>query len=292
MADVKWIKLSTDIFSNRKIVQIESMPEGDALIVIWLKLLILAGETNADGMVWFTSSIPYTEQMLATAFGRPMSTIQLALKTFSAFGMIEIVDDFIKIPNWDKYQNVDRLKEIREYNRLAQQKSRERKRLAASSGNTENNDSKQCQTNVNDKSMTSQRCHETDIDIDKELDNKSIKEEKVKKEESPASRDGVMRIFDKFAGDDDELALALQGFAQMRKANKKPLTENAAALICKKLSKFPQWEWVEIVNQSTMNGWQGIFPLDNGRSGAKARGGAEATIDRLKRMTEEGAFDE
>lgn len=168
MADVKWIKLSTDIFSNRKIVQIESMPEGDALIVIWLKLLILAGETNADGMVWFTSTIPYTEQMLATAFGRPMSTIQLALKTFSAFGMIEIVDDFIKIPNWDKYQNVDRLKEIREYNRLAQQKSRERKRLAASSGNTEINDPQHCQTNVNDKSMTSQRCQ--DIDIDKDID--------------------------------------------------------------------------------------------------------------------------
>ena len=294
MAEVKWIKLSTEIFSNRKIVQIESMPEGDALIVIWLKLLILAGETNADGMVWFTSSIPYTEQMLATAFGRPMSTIQLALKTFSAFGMIEIVDDFIRIPNWEKYQSVDKLKELREYNRLAQQKSRERKRLAASSGNTENNDSKQCQTNVNDKSMTSQRCQGTDIDIDKELD-KSIKEEKVKKEESPASRDGVMRIFEKFAGDDDELALALQGFVQMRKANKKPLTENAAQLICKKLSKFPRWEWVEIVNQSTMNGWQGIFPLD-GRSGTGAgrsnKGGTESTIDRLKRLTEEGAFDE
>ena len=222
-----------------------------------------------------------------------MSTIQLALKTFSAFGMIEIVDDFIRIPNWEKYQSVDKLKELREYNRLAQQKSRERKRLAAGSGNTEINDSQQCQTNVNDKSMTSQRCQGTDIDIDKELD-KSIKEEKVKKEEGPASRDGVIRVFDKFAGDDDELALALQGFAQMRKANKKPLTENAAALICKKLMKFPARDWVEIVNQSTMNGWQGIFPLDNGRSGSgrTGKGGTESTLDWLKRKTEEGAFDE
>ena len=101
-----------------------------------------------------------------------------------------------------------------------------------------------------------------------------------------------MRVFDKFAGDDDELALALQGFAQMRKANKKPLTENAAALICKKLTRFPARDWVEIVNQSTMNGWQGIFPLDNGRSGAKAGGGTESTLDWLKRKTEEGAFDE
>ena len=291
MAEVKWIKLSTEIFSNRKIVQIESMPEGDALIVIWLKLLILAGETNADGMVWFTSSIPYTEQMLATAFGRPMSTIQLALKTFSAFGMIEIVDDFIRIPNWEKYQNVEGLERVREQTRKRVAEYRERKKALPERSVLDNVTGRNVTGNV-----TVTQSNATDIDIDKELD-KSIKEEKVKKEEKeecPASRDGVMRVFDKFAGDDDELALALQGFAQMRKANKKPLTENAAALICKKLMKFPARDWVEIVNQSTMNGWQGIFPLDNGRSGSgrTGKGGTESTLDWLKRKTEEGAFDE
>ena len=90
--EVKWIKLSTDLFNNRKIRQIESMPNGDAIIVIWLKLLILAGETNAGGMIWFSKTIPYTEQMLATAFNRPLPTVQLALRTFEQFGMLEIVD--------------------------------------------------------------------------------------------------------------------------------------------------------------------------------------------------------
>ena len=50
MAEVKWIKMATNIWDNRKIVQIESLPDGDTIIVIWLKLLCLAGTTNDSGM--------------------------------------------------------------------------------------------------------------------------------------------------------------------------------------------------------------------------------------------------
>ncbi len=155
MADVKWIKLTTNIFENRKIRQIECLPDGDAIIVIWVKLLCLAGNINDSGFVYFTKEIPYTEQMLATQFNRPLTTIQLALRTFEQFGMLEVIDNVFHISNWEKYQSVDRLSEIREYNRLAKQKSREKQKLLQ---------------DVNDMSMTSQRCQGTDIDIEEELD--------------------------------------------------------------------------------------------------------------------------
>lgn len=122
MAEVKWIKLSTGIFDNRKIRQIEKMPEGDAIIVIWLKLLILAGNINDGGMVYFTKEIPYTDQLLATQFDKPLTVIQLAISTFLKFGMIEVVDDLICISNWEKYQNTERLEEIREKNRIRQKR--------------------------------------------------------------------------------------------------------------------------------------------------------------------------
>ena len=161
MAQVKWIKLSTDIFDNRKIKMLESMPDGDALVVIWLKILILAGEVNDGGLIYFTRDIPYTPEILSTQFNRPISTIQLALRTFEQFGMIEIVNDLIMVSNWEKYQSVDKMQEIREYNRLAKQRSRERQKLLS---------------DVNDKSMTSQQCHGTDIDIeeDKDIDKENI----------------------------------------------------------------------------------------------------------------------
>ena len=83
MADVKWIKVATDIFDNRKIKQIEIMPEGDSIIVIWIKLLCLAGSINDRGQIYLTQEIPYTDQMLATQFGRPLPIVKLALKVYT-----------------------------------------------------------------------------------------------------------------------------------------------------------------------------------------------------------------
>ena len=145
MADIKWIKLSADIFNNRKIKQIEAMPEGDALIVIWIKLLVLASEVNDGGCIYFTRDIPYTDQLLSTQFGRPLATIQLALRTFSAFNMIEIVDDIICVSNWERYQNIEGMEKIREQNRIRQQNRRAK--LASES---------------RDSHVTVTQCHATD----------------------------------------------------------------------------------------------------------------------------------
>lgn len=166
MAEVKWIKLATEIFDNRKIKQIECLPDGDGIIVIWFKLLCLAGNINDNGMVYFTQDIPYTDQMLAAQFNRPITLIQLALETFKRFGMVEIVDDILQVSNWEKYQNVDRLNELREYNRIAKQKSRAKQKLLKG---------------VNDKSMTSQASQGTDIDKDIDIDIEEDKEKEKKK---------------------------------------------------------------------------------------------------------------
>lgn len=135
MSEVKWIKLATDIFNNRKIRQIENMPDGDSIIVIWLKLLCLAGDINEDGYLYFTEEIPYTDQLLATEFNRPIMTVQLALDTFKRFGMVEIIDDVLHLSNWQKYQNTEGLEKIREQTRKRVAKHRQLKALAESQGN-------------------------------------------------------------------------------------------------------------------------------------------------------------
>ncbi len=136
MADVKWIKLATNVFDNRKIRQIEILPDGDSIIVIWMKLLCLAGNINDKGLVYFTAEIPYTEQMLSTQFSRPLTTVQLALKTFQQFGMIDVVDDMIHISSWEKYQNIEGMEKIREQTRQRVAKYREKKKLEQKSNVT------------------------------------------------------------------------------------------------------------------------------------------------------------
>ena len=126
MAEVKWIKLDREIFNNRKIRQIEAMPKGDTIIVIWLKLLTLAGTVNDGGQVYFTPELPYTEQLLATEMNRPVGTVKKALEIFQSFGMISREDGGIQICNWEKYQDINGLDRIREQNRERKKKQRER----------------------------------------------------------------------------------------------------------------------------------------------------------------------
>lgn len=129
MADVKWIKLSTSMFEDEKIRLIESLPDADTLLIIWIKLLSQAGRTNANGYIFLSENIPFTEEMLSTLFNRPIATVRLALQTFKQFGMIDITDDqYICISNWEKHQNVDGLDKIREQNRLRKQKQREKEK--------------------------------------------------------------------------------------------------------------------------------------------------------------------
>ncbi len=117
MAEVKWIKVTTDVFDDEKILLIECLPEADSIIVIWFKLLCLAGKQNNSGVFLMGNRIPYNTQMLATIFRRKEATVQLALQTFEQFGMIEYVDDVITIPNWGKHQNLDQLESKKEYMR-------------------------------------------------------------------------------------------------------------------------------------------------------------------------------
>lgn len=190
MADVKWIKLSTSMFEDEKIRLIESLPDADTLLIIWIKLLSQAGRTNANGYIFLSENIPFTEEMLSTLFNRPIATVRLALQTFKQFGMIDITDDqYICISNWEKHQNVDGLEKIREQNRLRKQKQREKLRLETS----------------RDSHGTVTQSHATDIEEDKELD---IDKEKDKKKKTKPSRhkfetcdtNGAKYLFEKIKG--------------------------------------------------------------------------------------------
>lgn len=117
MAEVKWIKIVTDIFDDEKVLLIESLPESDGIIVIWFKLLCLAGKNNNSGVFILNEKIPYTDEMFSTIFRRPINTVRLALKTFQDFGMIEVINGAVTIPNWGKHQSLDQLENKKEYMR-------------------------------------------------------------------------------------------------------------------------------------------------------------------------------
>lgn len=171
MPEIKWIKITTDIFDDEKILLIESMPNADSLIVIWFKLLAFAGKSNNNGVFMLSDKIPYTDEMLATIFRRPINTVRLALSTFESFGMIEYMDGVLTISNWEKHQNVDGMEKIREQNRKRVAAYREKQKLL--SGNVT------CNVTVTERNA---------VDKDKDKEQEKDKECIEEGETAPAKR--------------------------------------------------------------------------------------------------------
>lgn len=164
MADVKWIKIVTDVFDDEKILMIEAMPECDTIIVIWFKLLCLAGKQNNSG-VFQMGQMPFTDEMFAAIFRRPINTVRLALNTFERFGMIEIVRETVTIPNWSKHQSLDAYERRKERDRLYQAERRAAQRAIAE---------KSSDTSADASSDVGSLEEDIDIEVDIEEENNSL----------------------------------------------------------------------------------------------------------------------
>nr|DAM58928.1 MAG TPA: replisome organizer protein [Caudoviricetes sp.]DAT20403.1 MAG TPA: replisome organizer protein [Caudoviricetes sp.] len=131
MSEIKWIKITTDIFDDEKICLIDALPDPDAILVIWFKILTLAGKHNSNGLLMMTDKVHYTDEMLSTIFRRPLNTVRMALGVFEQFGMVEIIDGVITLPNWEKHQNIDGMEKIKEQTRNRVARHREKQKNLA-----------------------------------------------------------------------------------------------------------------------------------------------------------------
>lgn len=259
---VKWIKLDPDVFNDEKIQLIESLPDGDTILILWFKLLALCGKANHGGLVTYVtldSIKPYTDDMLVTLWKRKKSTVLLALETFEQFGMIERLDNHaILVVNWEKYQNIAGLEQIREQNRLRKQKQREREKQKL----IESNDSNMSRDMSRD--VTQQNKNKN------KKENKNIKE-KYKKEKISAEADSttftkkdMLLLFEEFSLGDKELYQSLVDFNTMRNKIRKPMTRKAVELLLNKLSKLSKEKNVPpnaFLEQSIMNSWSSVYPI-------------------------------
>jgi predicted phage replisome organizer len=160
MAEVKWIKITTDMFDNRKIKHLRRLPDGNNIVLIWVMLLTMAGRCNAGGMIFLTENIPYTPKMLADELDFEESTVQLALEALQRFNMVVMDAGCLRVAGWEEYQNIEGMDKIREQNRLRKRRQREKARLLPPE---------------EDCPVTVTGSHATDIDIEEDIE---IEEEK------------------------------------------------------------------------------------------------------------------
>lgn len=164
MADIKWIKFMVGTFDGASFKKIKkaTLKDGtsyrDKLTAIWFELLELAAKRNRQGQLCLIEDLelPFTSEAqfedIAIMIDRTAEEVECCMAWYIKYKMITIVDDVYSLANWDKYQEVDKLAQIREQNRVRVAKHREQK--------------KQCNVTVT-------LCNALDID-------KDIEEEKEK----------------------------------------------------------------------------------------------------------------
>ena len=248
MAEIKWIKLTTDMFDNRKIKHLRKLPEGNNIVLIWVMLLTMAGRCNSGGLIFLTENIPYTPKMLADELGFEENTVLLALNALEQFNMVVSDQGYFAIAGWQEHQNIEGLDKIREQNRIRKQNQRMNQRLALQEGMSR------------DSHVTVTQCHATEEDkeTDKDIDKDNKKRNKKSVSES------VFDIIDGYT-DSEDLRNALTEFVKMRQRIKKPMTAYALKLMLKRLTAMATSADTKllILNQSIVKGWQDIYPLKN-----------------------------
>ena len=94
MSDTKkyyWLKLDKNFFKRHDIRIVESMPNGKAYILLYLKLLLES--IDHEGLLRFNESIPYNEDMIATITDTNVDIVRSGLKLFSDLKLLDVTED-------------------------------------------------------------------------------------------------------------------------------------------------------------------------------------------------------
>lgn len=248
MADVKWIKITTDMFDNRKIKHLRRLPDGDSIVLIWVMLLTLAGRCNSGGMIFLTENIPYTPKMLADELDFEESTVQLALNALEQLGMIQTNDNgFIAVTGWEKHQNIEGMEKIRESKRLAQARWRAKQATIAEKSTV-------------DSTVDSTRIYVDDAEEEKE-------EDKNKKEkENKSVRETTHTLFVRLLPDyllSDSLQDKMGEWVKYKTERKEPYKEQGMKSLLRQVEnkaiQYGDDAVCSLIDECMANNWKGII---------------------------------
>ncbi len=258
--DVKWIKLTTDMFDNRKIKHLRRLPDGNNIVLIWVMLLTMAGRCNSGGMIFLTENIPYTPKMLADELGFEENTVILALQVLEQFQMVVTDNGHFKIAGWEEYQNIEGMDKIREQNRIRKQRQREKTKLLPDASR--------------DSHGTVTQCHATEEEKDIRIKNKDIKNKDNKKKPSSVDFDSILSDIS-----DDSLKELYLDYISMRKSIKSPITsERALKMLINKVNSLEP-DSIErqkkLLENAIVGNWKSVYPLKD----EPAKQGSDASYD-------------
>lgn len=226
-----WLKLQKDFFKRHDIRVIEDMPNGKDYILFYLKLLVES--ISHEGELRFNESIPYNEQMLSSITNTNIDIVRSAIKLFTELQLMEVLDD-------RTIYMTETTKMLGYETDWAKQKRKQRKKNQMVIEKTSGLISKD---NLKTKKDIVHQEKEIDIELDKDKDKKKI------------IKENIVYFADAYLNE------VFEDFIDERKKRKQPMSERAITIMVNKINNLNDNEYaVDLLQESIMNGWKGIFP--------------------------------
>lgn len=116
MSDVKWIKLSTNMFEDEKIRLMEQMPEADSILVCWFKLYLMTSKDRSLKLENFAANTHSFEELLSILLSKDIEFIKRMIAALSEVGVLAINGNILEVKKfWLTNQEWRTTKEYKEW---------------------------------------------------------------------------------------------------------------------------------------------------------------------------------
>ncbi len=247
-----WLKLYDDFFGSMRIKKLRKLAGGDTYLIIYLKLQLKAMKT--DGIIKYTGLEQNIAEEIALDIDEQPDDVKVTLSFLVGCGLAETnaESSYMFLPYAVKNTGSEGSDTQRK------RESRAKLKLLAAENGTE---SGQLPDNVRTLSGNSHVEKEKEIEIETRDRDKS----KRKKQDSAEAVVDLIRAYT----ENEQLQDALVAFVQFRTDIKKPMSSGAVKLLTGKLDKLAETDddRIEILNNSIVNGWTGIYAMKGDKDG-------------------------
>ncbi len=234
-----WLKLQVGFFQELIIKQLRTLPDGDSIVLLYLKLLLKA--INTEGIIYYQNILPTLDEEIALDTGEKATLVRLTISALLEYHAAIILENqSLQLLYLEDMVGSETDSAVRVRNHRANQKLlKEKERLLL-----------QCNAEV-----TESNC--VDFISNIEIEN-SKNEEKKLKEKKDGEAEEISTYFQ-----DPVLNSMFLSYLEYRKECGKEAKGKAIDYCIEKLEALSQnpKEQIAIIKQTIQNGWTDFFPL-------------------------------
>lgn len=245
-----WLKLKKDFFDSKEMKKLRKFAGGDTYTIIYLKMQLLS--LADEGKLYFDGVEDSFADEIALQIGEDPENVRMTFAYLQKVGLMELRTEselFLTDVPYMIGTETDKAAIMRK-------KREQKKQNVLDTGNIV--------TQQLPNSYPTVTKSYTEIEKEKDIDTESEKREK-RKEKNAAKAASLGSLVVEYTENLD-LRSSLFDFIDQRRAMKSPMTVKALQMLLKKLDGLASTdkEKIEILQESTINGWKSVYPLKKG----------------------------